>query len=252
MSRAHVIGLAVGAVAVLAAARWRGRRQRRRASDEKDLRRLQRLSASGLQASVQVSSTRKRRRVGVYGGAFDPITNGHLQLATEIIHSGQVDEMWLCPCGARPDKPTMTQPGYRCAMAELAVNQGVAPSFPLYVVDHEVKEPTLAGADGSVATYDSLRFLAEQHKDCDISFVIGSDWLRPGTDLRLWTSKEGKTGDRLLSEFDFLVLPRVILLRPSVYRPARAADSPHSLMPRVGRRAPTHMAPCRPSECMAL
>jgi len=93
-------------------------------------------------------------------------------------------------------------------MAEMAVNQGVSPSFPIYVVDHEVKEASLAGADGTVATYDSLHYLAEKHQDCDICFVIGSDWLRPGTDLRQWTSKEGRTGDKLLSEFDFLVLPR--------------------------------------------
>jgi len=159
-------------------------------------------------SSLTVAPT-KRRRVAVYGGAFDPITNGHLQLSTEIIHSGQVDEMWICPSGPRPDKPSLSSPGYRCAMAEIAVNQGVAPSFPILVVDHEVKEAaTLAGADGSVATYDSLRYLAEKHRDCEISFVIGSDWLRPGTDIRKWTSKEGTTGEQLLNEFDFLVLPR--------------------------------------------
>ena len=40
------------------------------------------------------------------------------------------------------------------------------------------------------------------------AFVIGSDWLQPGTDIREWHSKEGRTGEQLLNEFDFLVLPR--------------------------------------------
>ena len=45
--------------------------------------------------------------------------------------------------------------------------------------------------------------------------MIGSDWLQPGTDIRQWTSKDSATGEmtlvtgeRLLNEFDFLVLPR--------------------------------------------
>jgi hypothetical protein len=50
------------------------------------------------------------KRVAIYGGAFNPITNGHLQLATEIVHSGIVDEVWICPCGPRPDKPNVLPP----------------------------------------------------------------------------------------------------------------------------------------------
>ena len=59
-----------------------------------------------------------------------------------------------------------------------------------------------------MATYDSLCYLRDHHPGCEFCFVIGSDWLQPGTDIRQWTSKEGRTGERLLNEFDFLVLPR--------------------------------------------
>ena len=124
-----------------------------------------------------------------------------MQLATEIVHSGIVNECWLCPCGPRPDKPSMREtPEQRYAMAELAINQAVSPTFPIRVTDHEVKE--------TMATYDSLCFLRERHPECEFVFVIGSDWLQPGTDIRQWTSKEGRTGERLLNEFEFLVMPR--------------------------------------------
>ena len=76
------------------------------------------------------------------------------------------------------------------------------------VSDHEVKAAT------PMATYDSLVWLRETHPDCEFSFVIGSDWLQPGTDLRTWQSHEGRTGERLVTEFDFLVFPRA---RPRVY-----------------------------------
>ena len=48
------------------------------------------------------------RRVGILGGSFDPITEGHLTLAAGVVQSGAVDEVWLMPCGERPDKPSLT------------------------------------------------------------------------------------------------------------------------------------------------
>ena len=44
---------------------------------------------------------RTKTKVAVLGGAFDPPTNGHLQLATEIAQADDVDEVWLAPCGPR-------------------------------------------------------------------------------------------------------------------------------------------------------
>lgn len=82
------------------------------------------------------------------------------------------------------------------------LRQAVSPSFPIKVTDHEVTQGE------RMATYDSLCHLRAAHPDCVFSFVIGSDWLQPGTDLRQWESKEGKTGERLLNEFDFIVFPR--------------------------------------------
>merc|ERR1719343_458085 len=50
----------------------------------------------------------ERIKVAVYGGAFDPITNSHLTCAAQIVHSQCADEVWLVPCGPRPDKPGLT------------------------------------------------------------------------------------------------------------------------------------------------
>jgi len=87
-------------------------------------------------------------------------------------------------------------------MCEIAVNTSVSATFPIMVTSHEVDR------DENMATYDSLCYLRGKYPDCTFSFVVGSDWLQPGTDLRQWTSKEGRTGERLVSEFDFLVLRR--------------------------------------------
>jgi len=136
-----------------------------------------------------------------------------LQMASEIVTSGCVDEVWIVPCGS--DQQTRVSRHQRYVMCELAVNTSFSATFPVFVSDHEVMHmETRPGAvkaeqkHAPMATYDSLCYLRKTYPDCDFAFVLGSDWLQSGTDLREWTSKEGKTGDRMLNEFDFLVLRR--------------------------------------------
>ena len=40
-------------------------------------------------------------RIGIYGGAFDPIHNGHLATVAQLLASGQVDQVVVVPSGDR-------------------------------------------------------------------------------------------------------------------------------------------------------
>mmetsp|Transcript_14913 Transcript_14913/g.26130 ORF Transcript_14913/g.26130 Transcript_14913/m.26130 type:complete len:327 (+) Transcript_14913:37-1017(+) len=158
----------------------------------------------------------EQKRVAIYGGAFDPVTNSHLTCASEIVHSGCADEVWLVPCGPRPDKPKLKTPAVdRYCMCQIAVNTVFSPEFPVKVSDIDTTRQMAA------FTYDLLTDLQAQNPDCSFSFVIGSDWLQPGTNIAEWTSlnhdwKPGMseddkfivTGDKLLQEFEFLVVQR--------------------------------------------
>ena len=105
----------------------------------------------------EAASTRKR--IAVYGGSFDPITNGHLNIAAEIIHLGKVqaynvlrfgleahwlnqaDEVWITPCGPRPDKPSLRTPAIqRWLLCHLALNTTFGSRFPIKICDSEVHE----------------------------------------------------------------------------------------------------------------
>lgn len=152
---------------------------------------------------------RRKKRVAILGGAFDPPTLNHLLGAAEVIHSQQADEVWLIPCGPRPDKPKMSPVLPRYIMTQISVNTSYSPTMPVFVSDVEVALPE------ALPTYDLLTLLRSKHPDKEFVFVIGSDWLTPETDLREWTSIDPKTGeqtlrtgDKLVSEFDFLVIPR--------------------------------------------
>jgi len=167
------------------------------------------------------------KRVAIYGGAFDPPTNSHMTCASEIVHSGCADEVWLVPCGPRPDKPKLKTPALdRYCMCQVAVNTVFSPEFPIRVSDIDTRREMAA------FTYDLLCSLRDEHPGVQFTFVIGSDWLQPDTNIASWQSlnfdwKPGMpekdkfivTGDKLLREFEFLVIPR-----PGFDVPRTAAD----------------------------
>lgn len=143
-------------------------------------------------------------RVAIYGGAFDPPTVDHMRLAAQILRAESIDEVWLTPCGPRPDKPSMITPTHdRWAMCHVAVNGFFPPELKVSVCDVDVHRKE------AMFTYDLLKLLSREFgPSYSFSFVIGTDWLQPGTDLRKWESVEGVTGQLLVQEFDFLVLQR--------------------------------------------
>lgn len=91
-----------------------------------------------LRLPLKACSTSKGR-VAILGGSFDPITTGHLKVACEIVHTKKADEVWIVPCGSRPDKPSLKTPYmHRLLMCHLAVNTTFGSTFPIRVSDIEV------------------------------------------------------------------------------------------------------------------
>ena len=61
-------------------------------------------------------------RIAVLGGAFDPIHNGHLQIAKQALKQLRVDEVWFMPSAATPLKQTQAASfSDRAAMVALAI-----------------------------------------------------------------------------------------------------------------------------------
>ena len=69
-------------------------------------------------------------------------------------------------------------------MCELAVNTYFSTRFPVKVKDMEVFRPR------AMFTYDMLIQLKQDNPDCDFMYVVGSDWLQPGANIRSWRSTD--------------------------------------------------------------
>ena len=63
------------------------------------------------------------RKIGILGGSFDPVHNGHLAIARAAYTDFDLDEVWFIPAGHSPNKNEsgMTLPEYRAEMVALAV-----------------------------------------------------------------------------------------------------------------------------------
>ena len=129
----------------------------------------------------------RKKRVAVYGGSFNPITDGHLQMAANVIHTGAADEVWIVPCGPRPDKPSMTTSARdRLTLCHCAVETCFSSSFPIKVDDEEIERPRALTTPRLLDIYDK-----KYGDTCEFHFVVGTDLLEG---LPFWDPKKEYEG----------------------------------------------------------
>lgn len=108
-----------------------------------------------------------KQRIGVMGGTFNPIHNGHLVAASEVAHAYHLDEVVFVPTGA-PWMKTGTgvapaEDRYLMAVIACAAN----PRFRVSRVDIDRPGPTY--------TFDTLRDLHRIYPDAELYFISGAD-----------------------------------------------------------------------------
>ena len=61
-------------------------------------------------------------KIGILGGSFDPIHNGHVHMALAACKEFALDQVWLIPAGHSPNKEekAMTDAEHRYRMCEIA------------------------------------------------------------------------------------------------------------------------------------
>jgi nicotinate-nucleotide adenylyltransferase len=111
-------------------------------------------------------------RIGLYGGTFDPIHQGHLHLVEQLFARDIVDELVLVPTGQpwlRSSSPIASGQD-RLAMAELAVK--ILPEkirSKVSVSDVEVRR------SGPTYTIDTVQELTAIKPDVRWILILGSD-----------------------------------------------------------------------------
>mgnify|MGYP001628391531 CR=1 FL=1 len=131
-------------------------------------------------------------RIGIFGGSFDPIHNGHAMVANYASQWLDLDEVWLMVSPLNPLK-SGSRPAadfHRLAMARLVAEdcRGVK------VSDFEFSRPVPS------YTYSTLCALRTKYPENSFSLIIGSDnWL----DFSRWRDHE-----KIIEEFGLYIYLR--------------------------------------------
>lgn len=103
-------------------------------------------------AKVQRTAIFNMKKVGFFGGSFDPIHFGHIALAVQLMENHKLDEVLFCPAFCSPFKasaPPHTSPEHRLAMLKAALDH---PQFKLTSIELD-----RGGSSYSIETLHSLQ-----------------------------------------------------------------------------------------------
>lgn len=126
-----------------------------------------------------MSIPQRPRRIGILGGTFDPVHNGHLHIARELRQALGLDAVVWVPAGRPPHKvgQIVSSDRDRLAMLELAL--AGSPTDEISTIDLDRAGPSY--------TADLLQILNEQLAPATLVFLMGEDSLR---DLPTWRDPE--------------------------------------------------------------
>lgn len=110
-------------------------------------------------------------KTGIFGGAFNPVHNGHVNLAREAIEQLKLRKLLIIPTSESPHKATKLLPfDTRMEMCRLAFD-GISDKCEITVSDIERK------MGGVSYTINTIRELAKQCPEAQFYLLIGGDML---------------------------------------------------------------------------
>ena len=132
------------------------------------------------------------RRIGLYGGSFDPVHLGHLLVAQAACEELKLDRLFFVPAAQSPFKPG-TQPA-PAALRLRWLRLALANCANYEVDDQEVHR------GGVSFTIDTVRGYASRFPESALYYLIGADHVRK---LPQWRAAE-----ELAGLLEFVVIPR--------------------------------------------
>ena len=126
---------------------------------------------------LNTQATPQPKRIGVFGGSFDPPHNAHVALAESALNQFQLDSLHVVPTGLAWHKSrALSAPLHRLAMTRLAFET----VGRVVVDDRELQR------EGPTFTVDTLKALQIENPQAQIYLFIGADQFVAFRQWRQW------------------------------------------------------------------
>ncbi|MBN8589530.1 MAG: nicotinate (nicotinamide) nucleotide adenylyltransferase [Rhodothermia bacterium] len=134
-----------------------------------------------------------KKRIGLFGGSFNPPHLGHLLMAEWIGVAVGLEEVWWLPAATPPHK--VLAGGISGEMRLKLVEAAILGNSRFHACDFEVRKGDIS------YTIETLRAFASLHPNIQFSLIIGGDSLQQFHTWRAYTE--------ILERVDLLVYSRV-------------------------------------------
>ena len=132
------------------------------------------------------------RRIGLFGGSFDPVHSAHVMMARKALNELQLDRLFIIPAARSPFKPEQ-QPApdeVRLAMLKAAFEKVAGCVIERLELERE----------GVSYAIDTVRSFAGRFPDSELFYLIGADHVP--------TLPQWREADALAQILTFVVFPR--------------------------------------------
>lgn len=130
------------------------------------------------------------RKIGFFGGSFNPATFAHINLAKEIVDSCNLDKLIFVPMSNFYEKDSLIEFKFRYDMLNLICSK----IKKLEVSDIENKK------NSKLYAIDIFEIIEDQYKNDDIYYIMGSDNLEK---IETW-----KGYNDLVTKYKYIILER--------------------------------------------
>lgn len=134
-----------------------------------------------------------KRRIAFYGGTFDPVHLGHLEVARKVAELFEIEKVQFVPAQVAPHKVgrPVSAPIHRYAMLALATQHDPKLSISTFELDSPDRRYTVNTLEHFITQYGS---------DAALFFIMGADSWSEITTWREW--------ERLLTMVNHIVVTR--------------------------------------------
>ena len=109
-------------------------------------------------------------KIGIMGGTFDPIHNGHLMLGEYAYREFKLDQVWFMPNGNPPHKQDSVFQTTREDRMEM-VTRSIEKYDYFRLEDYEIKRQEIS------YSYQTMEYFKEKYPENHFYFIIGADSL---------------------------------------------------------------------------
>ena len=110
------------------------------------------------------------KRIGLFGGSFDPVHNGHIEAVNSFLASGLIDEIWILLTPVPPHKPDQKKTDFehRYNMLKLAFQE--SDNTKISDIEKDLPKPSY--------TLQTIDHLKKQHSEYTFFLCLGEDSLQ--------------------------------------------------------------------------